>query len=73
MLTQDGACVLLVYGDSNYYGRFGFKKETGDAFIPPYPLKYLFGWAGMMLNGNRIPNEPINFNCVMALSKSDLW
>ncbi|GCE65836.1 N-acetyltransferase [cyanobiont of Ornithocercus magnificus] len=43
MLTQDGACVLLVYGDPNYYGRFGFKKETGDAFIPPYPLKYLFG------------------------------
>ena len=25
MLTKDGAAVLLVYGDPNYYGRFGSK------------------------------------------------
>ena len=29
MLTKDGAGILLVYGDPDYYGRFGFKEEIG--------------------------------------------
>lgn len=73
MLTKDGVGVLLVYGDPEYYGRFGFKEEVGRLFIPPYPLEYPFGWLGMMLNDSAIPNAPIKFECVAALSKSDLW
>lgn len=73
MLTEDGAGVLLVYGDPNYYGRLGFREEVGHAFIPPYQLEYPFGWTGMMLNGNCLPEEPIKFECVAALSKSVLW
>ena len=37
MLTKDGVGVLLVYGDPNYYQRFGFKEEIGRLFVPPYP------------------------------------
>ena len=73
ILTKDGADVLLVYGDPAYYGRFGFKEEIGRSFVPPYPLQYPFGWAGMMLNGTSIPEQPIQFECVSALSKPELW
>ncbi|XDZ70346.1 GNAT family N-acetyltransferase [Alphaproteobacteria bacterium LSUCC0744] len=73
MLTRDGAGVLLVYGDPAYYRRFGFKEEIGHSFVPPYTLQYPFGWKGMMLNGSVVPEEPIQFECVSALSKPDLW
>ena len=73
MLTQDGIEVLLVYGDPAYYGRFGFKEEIGRWFVPPYTLQYPFGWTGMMLNDTPVPEQPIQFECVSALSKPDLW
>jgi len=72
-LTKDGVGVLLVYGDPDYYGRFGFNEEIGRLFVPPYPLEYPFGWTGMMLDRNAIPEMPIQFECVSALSKSELW
>ena len=73
MLTKDGAAVLLVYGDPNYYGRFGFKEEIGHSFMPPYTLQYRFGWTGMMLDDTPVPEHSIQFQCVSALSKPDLW
>jgi len=72
-LTKAGAGVLLVYGDPDYYRRFGFDEEIGRAFVPPYPPEYPFGWMGVMLNGTAIPHSPIRFACVAALSKSQLW
>jgi len=73
MLTKYGADVLLVYGDPDYYGRSGFREEVGRSFVPPYPLQYPFGWTGMMLNGTSIPEQPIQFECVSAPSKLELW
>ena len=73
MLTKDGAGVLLVYGDPNYYGQFDFKGEIGQSFVPAYALQYPFGWTGMMLNEIPVPEQPIQFDCVSALSKPDLW
>ncbi len=73
MLVKDGVDVLLVYGDPDYYGRFGFEKENARSFVPPYPLEYPFGWLGMMLNEIAIPNITVEFECVAALSKPDLW
>lgn len=73
MLTENGVGVVLVYGDPDYYGRFGFKAEIGLSFVPPYSLQYPFGWTGMMLNETSIPEQPIQFDCVTALSKPELW
>ena len=73
MLTKDSVGVLLVYGDPAYYGRFGFKEKIGHSFVPPYTLQYPFGWTGMMLNDTPVPEQPIQFECVAALSKPDLW
>jgi len=72
-LNKNGAGVLLVYGDPQYYGRFGFNQETGRFFVPPYPLEHPFGWTGMMLNGTGLPDTPIQIACVDALSKPELW
>ena len=73
MLTKDAIGVLLVYGDPAYYGRFGFKEEIGQSFVPPYTLQYPFGWTGLMLNDTPVPEQPIQFECVAALSKPELW
>ena len=73
ILTKDGVGVLLVYGDPDYYGRFGFKEEIGQSFVPPYTLQYPFGWTGMMLNDTPVPEQPLQFECVSALSKPELW
>ena len=73
MLTENGVGVVLVYGDPDYYGRFGFKAEIGRSFVPPYSLQYPFGWTGMMLNETSIPEQPIQFDCVAGLSKPELW
>ena len=73
VLTKEGVDVLLVYGDPAYYRRFGFSEKTGRVFMPPYPLAYPFGWRGMMLNETPLPDTPIQFDCVAALSKPDLW
>ena len=72
-LTKEGVDVLLVYVDPAYYRRFGFSEKTGRAFTPPYTLAYPFGWTGMMLNETPLPDTPIQFDCVAALSKPDLW
>ena len=73
MLTKNGADILLGYGAPAYYGQFGFKEKIGRLFVPPYPLQYPFGWTGMMLNETVVPDIPINFGCISALSKPDLW
>ena len=73
MPTNDGVGVLLVYGDPGYYGRFGFKEETGRLFVPPYPLKYPSGWTAMMLEAIVVLDPPVRFGCVDALSKPEFW
>lgn len=65
--------VLLVYGDPEYYGRYGFNAELGKHFIPPYPLKYAFGWQALMTNNTDVSDRKLPFTCVEALSDASLW
>ncbi|WGK68727.1 N-acetyltransferase [Candidatus Haliotispira prima] len=73
MLSEDGIDILLVYGDPNYYGRFGFRKETAHSFVPPYPLRYPFGWLGVLLSDIVVGEIPMKFDCVTSLHKPELW
>ena len=50
---------LFVYGDPQYYGRFGFTAEVAEGFVPPYPLEFPFGWLGMKLE-NWPPESLVN-------------
>jgi len=71
--TESNVDALLVYGDPQFYGRYGFDAGLGQHFRPPYPLEYEFGWQVMMLNNRRICNMKLNFTCVDALSDAALW
>jgi putative acetyltransferase len=64
---------LLVYGDPEYYGRYGFNADLGKHFIPPYPLEYDFGWQALMLNDTDLNDRKLTFTCVDALSDAALW
>jgi len=71
-LETQGVGLVLVYGDPNYYGRFGFRAELGEPYQPAYPLEYPFGWQGMMLGG-QTPPAACAFTSVPALAKPELW
>jgi putative acetyltransferase len=64
---------LLVYGDPEYYGKYGFNADLGKHFIPPYPLEYEFGWQALMLNDTDLNDRKLTFTCVDALSDAALW
>jgi len=64
---------LFVYGDPQYYGRFGFTAEVAEGFVPPYPLEFPFGWLGMKLENGKLPSAPVKINCVNALCDPNLW
>lgn len=65
--------VLLVYGDPDFYGRFGFRAERGGGYAPPYPLEFPFGWQGMALGDFEFPSSPVCISCVPSLDDPTLW
>lgn len=72
-LSAMSVSLVFVYGDPNYYARFGFVAEASKRFVPPYPLKYAVGWLGMTLGTWDLPRTPVNINCVNALCDPALW
>ena len=73
LLSKGGADIILVYGDPEYYGRFGFDAEAASKFIPPYPLEYPFGWQALELNRCEIRGDTVEIECVSSLSNADYW
>lgn len=72
-LADAGVSVLLVYGDPQYYSRFGFSAELGKRFVPPFPLQMPPGWQALQLSGDQLSDMPISITCVGPLSKPSLW
>ena len=72
-LSGDGADFVLVYGDPDYYGRFGFEADAATAFQAPYPLAYPFGWQCRLLSNRASGRSPVGIRCVAALSQPELW
>lgn len=63
---------ILVYGDPNYYARFGFKITHN--FIPNYPLSYPDGLQVLALNDYKMDTrQKVIFDCVGALNNQHLW
>lgn len=71
--SENGVDALLVYGDPEYYGIYGFNANLGKSFIPPYPLEYDFGWQALMLKNTKLSDRKLAFTCVDALSNAALW
>ena len=72
-LSAMGVNVIFVYGDPEYYGRFGFSAEAAHRYTAPYTLKYPFGWQAIVLNEYDPGIAPLAITCVNALCKPELW
>ncbi len=72
-LSKSGVNILFVYGDPEYYGRFGFNTESAEKLIPRYKLQYPFGWQAMILNQFSTENLLGNIVCVASLEDPELW
>jgi putative acetyltransferase len=72
-LSGIGPGVLLVYGDPDFYSRFGFRADRGECYTPPYQLEYAFGWQAMALGDFNFPSSAISISCVSSLRHPALW
>ena len=72
-LKDSGATFLLVYGDPDYYGRFGFTVQEGQRYTPPYKLQYPHGWQGLALRDRGAGDAPIKITCVPPICDPALW
>ncbi len=73
LLSKQMANVLFVYGDPKYYGRFGFSAEAATQFMPPYELKYPFGWQARVLREGGSNDQAVRLSCVLSLRDPALW
>lgn len=67
------ACIVFVYGDPNYYKRFGFSAEAAGNFAAPYQLEFPLSWLALTLASSRLPVARAKVHCVRALSSPDYW
>ncbi|MBL37613.1 MAG: GNAT family N-acetyltransferase [Xanthomonadales bacterium] len=72
-LSEKGVEVVFVYGDPDYYGRFGFNAEAASVYNAPYPLQYPFGWQAAVLDEPTPCDSPVTIACVESLSDPGLW
>jgi putative acetyltransferase len=72
-LSKMGVDMLFVYGDPEYYGRFGFTADAAEFYAPPYKLEYPFGWQAIALNESAIRKSPVEIACVDSLCDPALW
>lgn len=61
---QNGATMVLVLGDPEYYGRFGFSAEV--QVTPPYPLPadWASAWQSLTLQPGAAPAGPLKLPSV---------
>ncbi len=72
-LAETGLGILFVYGDPEFYGRFGFRVDVAECYIPPYKLQYPFGWQGLVLSHFEARRTAAEICCVPSLSNPALW
>lgn len=72
-LSAMGVNIVFVYGDPEYYGRFGFNADTARDYKAPYNLKYPFGWQSAFLNEYSMKAGPAVIRCVSSLCDPGLW
>ena len=72
-LRDDGVHRLFVYGDPDYYGRFGFNAIDAEPYAAPYALQFPHGWLSVALNPWPGPTSAARLQCVAALRNPELW
>lgn len=72
-LKKMGVNILFVYGDPEYYSRFGFSADAAEQYTPPYRLRYPFGWQAITLNEWDHDQSSRRIACVTSLCDPELW
>lgn len=73
LLTSAGVNIVLVYGDPEYYCRFGFSADRAARFKTPYALQYPFGWQALEIADCNINQPWVEISCVEPLCHAKLW
>lgn len=71
-LNNEGATGVFVYGDPDYYGRFGFDQESASQVSAPFPLEYPEGWLALWWKSLNPPATE-SLAVMGPLNKPDLW
>ena len=71
-LIKNEVDTVCVYGDPNFYSRFGFTKSKGKDFVPPYKLTMPAGWQAKSLSCKTL-KEQFRFSCIEPLMNENLW
>jgi putative acetyltransferase len=72
-LSDMGVTVVFVYGDPNYYGKFGFSTYVASGYSPPCVLQYPSGWQGIAFNEDIFTDSAAKISCVAPLNDPALW
>ena len=72
-LSRMGVDIVFVYGDPDYYSRFGFNADAAVRYLPPFKLQYPFGWQGLPLKEFGGGNSSVKIVCVESLNDPALW
>lgn len=72
-LTAMGVAIVFVYGDPQYYGRFGFTVEGAKPFEPPYKLQQPHGWQAIALAKSQTEGAQGRIACVKDLRNPEFW
>lgn len=71
-ISKAGKFIVFVYGDPQYYSRFGFKTDLAKNYIPPYALQFPEGWHALNPN-SAVVSEGGSITCVDSLNDPNLW
>lgn len=72
-LSKMGVNVVFVYGDPQYYSRFGFSPDIASRYSPPYDLQYPFGWQAISPCESVLSAKSAKLSCVAPLCDPELW
>lgn len=71
-ISRTGASIVFVYGDPQYYSRFGFETGLAGNFTPPHALQFPEGWQALKLNPAAFPVGGA-ITCIDSLNDPELW
>lgn len=71
VLKEHGHDLLFVYGNPQYYSRFGFTAK--HQAIPPYPLSYPAAWMACELTQGTLIASGGELTCAQTLRRPEYW
>jgi putative acetyltransferase len=72
-LLDSGVNVVFVYGDPEYYSKFGFHADVAKPYLPPYPLEHPLGWQAVILKEYVVKPTAVSITCASPLCNAELW